>query len=280
MARAHGVGVVCIGIVLMGAARAHETLFGISPATVYKHGWQVEFHAEEAHAAAGGGRREREREADLSAFYGVEPHISLGFGVPWRSVSERDGGRAESASGTGDLTLFGKYRFYKEDVFLGTTYASLIAAYTYAGAPRTSDPPLSDGADALLVGIGVSRVGKHWAVWWDAGARFFEEANGAREAPERIANLAVGWRPRVAELDEIDFQVLLEFNHEAQGRARTSAGEVTDSGGSTWFVSPGVRTGKGTYLVSLGVQIPVAQERHGDQVETDYRIKIGWEGVF
>lgn len=279
-----------LGVASALAARGHETNFGISPATVYRRGWQVEFHSvlEEGTEVYRGsrrvsdteGRREQEVETELEAFYGIRAHATVGFAVPWTTRTETLRGEKETASGGGDVGLIGKYRFYKRDVFLGTTYASVIGEYTRAGAARTSEPPLSSGADAFLTGVGLSHVTKFWAFWTDAGIRLHGKASGAREAPQEIFDAAIGWRPRVAELDQIDFQTLLELNYEAQGRTRDGSGQIGDSGGRAWFLSPGVRVGRGTQLFNVAIQMPIAQTRHGEQVGTAYRLRVGWEGVF
>lgn len=288
--RAVGRVVAVLGLLGASAVLGHETNFGISPATVYRRGWQVEVHSvlEEGTEVYRGsrrvsdtaGRREREIETELEAFYGIRAHATVGFAVPWTSRTETLRGEKETASGGGGVGLIGKYRFYKRDVFLGTTYASVIGEYRLAGASRTSEPPLSSGADAFLTGVGLSHVRKFWAFWTDAGIRLHDRAGGEREAPEEIFDAAIGWRPRVAELDQVDFQALLELNYEAQGRARDGSGEVDDSGGRAWFLSPGVRVGRGTQLFNVAVQVPIAQTRHGEQVGVAYRLRVGWEGVF
>lgn len=271
--------VLGLAALLTAPAAAHETLFGISPATVYKGGWQTEFHLMQEEGS-GNGKRFREREAEFSAFYGVEANASLGFRLPWKSLEEADGGPSQQASGAGDLGLIGKYRFFKRDAFISTDYASVIAEYTLAAAPRTSTPALAKGGDALLLGLGGSSIRKHWAFWADGGLRFHEKARGEAPGRETLFNLAAGWRPRVAEIDQLDFQALLELNHERQERDRDRLGEVGDSGHAAWFLSPGLRVGQGTTLFTLGVQIPIHRDWHGRQAEVDYRLKIGWEHVF
>lgn len=258
---------------------AHETNFGLSPHTVYKRGWMTEFHIlhEEADRH---GHRERETEAEAEFHYGVEAHLTLGFGLAWERLREAAHGPSERESGSGDVTLIGKYRVLKFDDFLATDYVSLITEYTLATAPRGTHPARGEGGDAGLVGLGYSRIRKFWAGWLDAGTRFHERGHGLKPGRETVADVAVGWRPRVAEIDQMDFQVVLELNYEHQDRARDRDGRVENSGRSVLFLSPGLRFGRGVTIWNLAVQIPVDQSRPGDQPETRYRLKLGVEHLF
>lgn len=271
-------------------ARAHETNFGISPDTIFKRGWEIEFNhywTERTGTRRGSrrttnwaGHREREFESELEAGYGVQENLTLGAALPWMSMEESRNGEDERTSGVGSPHIFGKYRFYKRDVFQGTNYASLIGRYTIAGGRRTDDPPLSDGHDTFLLGLGGSHIRQHWAFWANGGRQFTERRGGERPGDADQLNLAAGWRPRVAELDELDWQGLLEFNYERQERTDDDDGEANDSGHRVWFVSPGFRTGYGRSLLNFGIQIPLAQDWKGEQLGIDYRLKVGWVAAF
>lgn len=210
----------------------------------------------------------------------MQENLTLGFALPWMSVKEKRLGESERTDGPGSPHLFGKYRFYKKDVFQGTNYASLILRAKLAGGHRTADPPLSDGHDAFLLGAGASHIRAQWAFWINGGREFSERRGEDRPGETDQLNFAVGWRPRVAELDQLDFQGLLEFNYERQGRDADDDGQAQDAGHRIWYFSPGFRIGYQRHLLNLGLQIPITQDWHGEQLGIDHRLKLGWVAAF
>lgn len=259
------------------AAWPHETNFGIAPGTVYKRGWQLEYHTtvergsrlhEGGHVLGDDRRRRREEvETEFEAFYGLREDLTLGLGLPLRSVDERDGGLHQTSEGHGDVMLMGKYRIFKEDAFLASRYLSLVWEYAVDGAPRTTTPALREGGDSFLAGLGYARIDRHWNFWVDGGRR---EREGHGDGG--VFNLATSFRPRVAEINELDFAGLLELNHERE--------QGPDEGHALWFLSPGIILGRGTTLFKIGFQHPVAQDWNGRQVGIDWRFKVGLEHLF
>lgn len=257
-------------LALATAAWPHETNFGLSPHTVYREGWLVEygFHQEEA---SGGGVRRRSRESEMHALYGVRADLSLGLSLPWAREEEARNGPSEGASGPGDLGLLAKYRVFKFDSLLASDYVSVLGDLRLPTASRAGTPALSEGGGSILAGLGYARVRKYWSGWADAGLRLHGTDGGERPGREAVLNLALGWRPRVAEIDELDVQALLELNHEQQ------AGR---EGHAAWFLSPGVGIARGTTMLKVAVQLPLRQHWDGIQPDVDYRLRIVMEHLF
>jgi hypothetical protein len=68
--------------------------------------------------------------------------------------------------------------------------------------------------------------------------------------------------------------VLLELNGEYGRHAELNGTELPNSGGTEWFLSPGIFWTKRNFVVKAGVQIPIASDLNGHQDETDYRAKL------
>lgn len=269
---------------------SHETNFGISPSTLHKGGvhlesniiWdrKTEIHRGDDRVSDRAGRHRTIYRQDTLVHYGVTPTVTVGLQLPWMRIEEGETGRRDrSESGLNDMTADVKFRFYKKDTFAGTHYASVIAAYTFGG-PKTGRPALDDGADAYLLGAGTSFVRPVFSFWLNGALRWHDKESGSRAGTEVIASTALGYRPWIAERDEIELNYMLEFNYEHQERAHDRAGEIGSSGREVVFVSPGLRVNYNRQLIKGGVQIPLEQSWHGTQLDYGPRFKLGWEWMF
>lgn len=269
---------------------SHETNFGISPSTLHKGGVHIESNVTwdrktetyegSKRISDTGGQRFTEARLDSFIHYGLTPTWTIGMQIPYVNLeSKTSGSRRESEDGFDKWLFDVKYRFFKKDTFAGTHYASLVAHYS-PGGPKTGVPRLDDGADSWLLGVGTSFVRPVISLWLNGAVRWHDKESGKRLGSEIVASFAMGYRPWIAERNELEYNYMLEFNYEHQERARDRAGEIGSSGREVVFFSPGIRVNYNRQLIKAGVQIPVSQTWHGTQLGYGLRYKLGWEWMF
>ena len=70
---------------------------------------------------------------------------------------------------------------------------------------------------------------------------------------------------------------LLELNGEYADRAELDGTSAVNTGGTEWFVSPGIFWTKRNFAIKAGVQIPIVSNPNGAQDESDVRASITFE---
>lgn len=202
---------------------------------------------------------------------GVTPRLTAFATLPvlaYRRAESRAGSTRDDPA-VGDLTLLGRYTLWQDDYApLSTRRAALLAGVKFpTGADRfgteTFDPILGGVAtwafdrheldlDALYT-ISTSRHG------FRQGDRFrYDAAYRYRLWPDRFGG-------RLLQLNG-----LLELNGQWSDRNRDGGRRVDDSGGHVLFLSPGLQLVSKRWIVEASVQVPIAQNRHGDQIEQDF----------
>lgn len=240
-----------------------------------------------------------DREMAVVAVPVVVPHelisnrLVVGAGVSYLDKElklTQDGlRRTLSASGFGDLSLFGKVQLFQRDSRKKTT------RITFKGAVKlpTGDHTETDEAGVLLprslqLGSGtvdfsagvilthvVDRVGINADVVYGTNG----ETKGFEFGDALSYDIAFGYRvyPSVYKIYPSPYATAyLELNGRLTGKSRSSGREVTDSGGHTLFLSPGVQyIPLGSLILEASLQIPVRQQLEGTQLGTDYVYKAG-----
>ena len=67
---------------------------------------------------------------------------------------------------------------------------------------------------------------------------------------------------------------LLELNGEHGERNELNGAELANTGGTEWFLSPGIFWTLRNFAVKAGVQLPLVSSLYGNQQGSDYRLKI------
>ena len=92
-----------------------------------------------------------------------------------------------------------------------------------------------------------------------------------------LVDFAAGWRPAPPEYKKPDTVWLLELNGEIANRAKLNGNNLVNSGGTEWFVSPGIFWTTRNFAIKSGIQIPVSSDLNGVQDKSDYRLKASFE---
>ncbi|WP_275099668.1 transporter [Sedimenticola hydrogenitrophicus] len=261
-----GWAVALTALLINSPAWAHDPVFGIGPHVLYKGGVEV---ATEVHLGEAG--EERELELGLELVYGITGDWAAGIELPYAWKEEG----AEESGGPGDLSLFTKYRFWRHDTLGAQEGAAVLLKIKTDTGDEGAMPALgTDTTDAIL-GLTYGYESLKWYRWASLRYRHNGENDaGLLRGDKVLLDLAAGWRPRLPSYYLPDTVWLLELNGEYGRRAELNGTELPDSGGTEWFLSPGIFWTKRNFAVKAGVQIPIASDLNGNQEQTDYRAKL------
>jgi len=222
----------------------------------------------------------------MVAVWGFTPRLTLFAIVPVLdkelTVETPAGGVARGDSGLGDATLLARYTLLQRDA-AGSTLR--LAPFLGVEAPSGRD----DAADALgqlpqplQLGSGswdllAGFVATRQALAWQLDGSVSYQANTAANDFERgdVARLDLSYQHRVAPRDLAggvpDFvYAVLESNVVWQDRDEAAGRQVADSGGTTWYLAPGIQYVTKRLVFEAAVQLAVAQDLHGVARESDW----------
>ncbi len=121
-----------------------------------------------------------------------------------------------------------------------------------------------------------------WYRWASIRYRFnqdrsFNNGNELQPGDRLFVDFAGGYRSQVNDYREADSVWLLELNGEYGRRNGEKGVGIIDSGGSQWFVSPGIMWTLRNFAIKAGMQIPVFSNLNGVQNDSDYRARLEFE---
>ncbi len=260
------------GLLAMGLAypaMAHDPIFGLGPHVLYKGGVEValELHTEKAGS-------ERENEATLELTYGLTGDWSFGVDMPYRNKRQSGINR----SGMGDLSLFTKYRFWRKDS-LGVQESAAVLLKVKTDTGRSGGTPaLNPGATDSIVGLAWGYESRKWYRWASIRYRYNgKNAQGLKRGNVVKLDFVGGIRPTPTGYLKPDTVWMLELNGEYRQQSKQYGTRLANTGGTEWFISPGIFWTKRNFAIKAGVQIPVSSSLNGSQARSDYRAKITFE---
>lgn len=264
--RLSGLGATLLVMLIGSPAWAHDPVFGLGPHVLYKGGVEV---ATEAHTEKAGD--EQDTELGVELVYGLTGDWAAGIELPYARKEEGP----ESASGTGDVSLFTKYRFWRHDILGAQESAAVLLKVKTDSGDDNATPALGTGATDTILGLTYGYESLKWYRWADLRYRRNGENDaGLRRGDKILFDLVGGWRSTPPSYYEPDTVWLLELNGEYGERAELNGVELANTGGTEWFLSPGIFWTKRNFAVKAGVQIPIASDLNGHQEDTDYRAKL------
>ncbi len=259
-------GVGLVAWLTAGAALAHDPIFSPGPHVLYKGG--VEIHTGVEAEEAGD---DRENEVAVEVTYGLTGDWAAGIELP-RVDKDEEGA---SSSGAGDVELFTKWRFWRRDTLGLQESAAVLVNVKLDTADEDTTPALGTGTTDTIVGLTYGYEGRKWYRW--AAVRYRRNGKndaGLRRGDKLLLDLVGGIRPRPAEYLKPDTVWLLELNGEYGRRAEINGTELANTGGTEWFLSPGIFWTRRNFALKAGVQIPIASDLNGNQQESDFRARL------
>lgn len=256
-------------LLAIGTAFAHDPVFSPGPHVLFKDG--VELHASFFESEQGDGT---ESEQVVALKYGLSGDWVGGIELPYETNKNISG----TEQGLGDITLSTKYRFWRNDTLGAQESAAIIAKVKL----DTGNNQVGSGTTDSLLGFTYGYESLKWYRWTSVRYRFNQtraiENQGSLQRGDRLfVDFAGGYRPEVNDYREADTVWLLELNGEYSQRNGINGVDVNSSGGSQWFISPGLMWTKRNIAIKAGVQIPVYSNLNADQSDSDYRARLEFE---
>jgi len=244
-----------------------------------------------------GADRDRQVFAAVSVFgYGVTSDLAL-FGVlPYvdknLEITSMGVRRTRDTSGIGDLTLFGRYTVFKEDI-PGRTFR--IAPFAGVELPTGEDdeidgfgrlPPsvqLGSGSVDPFGGFVATYQTLDFEIDAQASYKINTEANNFEFGDVARLDTSFQYRlwPRSLGSGVPGFLYgVVEGNLIYQAQNQSNGTKDPNSGGTTLFLMPGLQYVTQRWIVEGGVQIPVVQDLNGTALEKDYIVRFGFRFNF
>ena len=217
---------------------------------------------------------ERATETGLEVVYGITGDWATGVELPYMNA---DDGLA-SASGRGDINVFTKYRFWRNDTLGAQESAAVLLKVKLDTADGNADPALGTGTTDTILGLTYGYEGRRWYRWASIRYRLNGTNDTGLQRGEKVLfDLVGGIRFKPTGYLEADTVWLLELNGEYGDRADFDGMNVANTGGMEWFVSPGIFWTKRNFAIKAGVQIPIVSNLNGAQNKSDVRANLTLE---
>jgi len=221
------------------------------------------------------------------AVFGVLPFVDKALDVTVAGVRQH-----RSASGLGDVSLFGRYTVYQNDQS-GRTFR--VAPFAGVTAPTGKDdesdafgrlpPSVQPGSGAWDVFGGA--VVTYQTLDFQVDSQLSYRANGtannfeAGDVARLDASLQYRLWPRTLGAGVPGFLYgVLEAGLVYQDKNQVGGMDDPNSGGTTLFLTPGLQYVTKRWILEGGVQLPALQDLNGTALENDYVVRAGFRFNF
>lgn len=241
---------------------AHDPVFGLGPHVLFKGGVEI---APEVDIRKAGDKRRTESGIELT--YGLTGDWAAGVDIPYIEQSSIEG----SSGGQGDLSVFTKYRFWRQDG-PGVQQSMSLAVKLKTD---TGSSNVSSGTKDGILGLAYGYESRRWYRWAAVRYRLNDKNNvGLKQGNKMLIDLVGGIRMKKSSYLEPDTVWILELNGESTQNTELNGTELTRSGGAEWFVAPGIFWTRRNFAIKAGVQIPLLDQLNANQQASDYRAKL------
>jgi hypothetical protein len=221
------------------------------------------------------------------ALFGVLPYVNKSLDITvFGQRFNRDG------DGLGDVSLFGRYTAYQQD-WPGRTLR--IAPFAGFKAPTGKDgatdgmgrlpPSVQPGSGSwdAFGGVVMSYQTLDFEIDGQISYRGNGEANDFAAGDQARFDASLQYRlwPKTLTNDVSEFLYgVLESNVLFLQKNRVNSQADHNSGGSQWFLTPGLQYVTQRFVIETAVQIPVIQQLNGTALENDFIVRTGFRFNF
>jgi hypothetical protein len=234
---------------------------------------------------------------DFSVSYTPTPTLQLEAEIPISRMAFDDGANKGSGSGLGNITLWGKYRFFRTVKTYGDRQAAFRFGLELPTGKKTA--PTAEQVNApAFVRQQLTPINGGWSPHFDvsfsqAGGRFIFGGNVEAVLRTTRDGFRLGNEIRL----NTDFEyVLLPFDYTkpgkelfvilettllARSRGRLNGLEVPGSTSTEFYLSPGLQYAADPQFVIEGsIQLPVFRNSGALALRTDYNLLLGVKYLF
>jgi hypothetical protein len=234
---------------------------------------------------------------DVSLSYTPSPHLQLEAQVPISRTSFHDANQSGSGTGLANITVWAKYRFFRQV----KTYGDRQAAARFGlelptgkkDAPTASEinvpayvrqqlTPINGGL-APHVDLAFSQAGGRFIFGGNAEAVFRTERDGFRMGHEQRLNTDLEYvlLPREYTKPGGELFLILETTFVHRGTGRLNGASVAGSKASEYYLAPGLQyAARPQFVVEGSVQFPVVRNTGPLTLRTDVNVLLGVKYLF
>lgn len=244
------------------SAYAHDPVFGLGPHVLFKGGLEI---APEIHSSKSGNNKKTEMALELT--YGITGDWAAGIKLPYNyKLSD-----SSNTRGQGDISLFTKYRFWRDDG-PGVQESMSLAVKIKTDSAESN---LGTGTTDNIIGLSYGYEARKWYRWAALRYRFNNENDeGFGRGNKLLFDLVGGIRLKKTGYREPDLVWLIELNGESTEKDKLNGDELSRTGGQQWFIAPGIFWTQRNFAVKSGIQLAIADTLNPNQQKDDYRAKI------
>ena len=234
--------------------------------------------------------------------YGLTPRLALFGVIPFGHKTLESGPTSarvkRSSTGLGDIRLFGRYTVFQQDG-LGTTFR--ISPFAGLELPTGDDnkrdrlgrlPPRTQsgsGSWDVFTGLVATYATTVWQLDGQASYQLNTRANGFEAGNVLQAGFSFQYRLNSHNSDgetagffqrAVGVYGILEANLRTTGRDMVTGVENLNSGGTVFFLLPGLQFETGRWIFDVAVQIPAYQDLYGTALEEGPTFRTGIRANF
>ena len=234
---------------------------------------------------------------DLGVSYTPSPRVQLEIEVPVSRTAFDDGASSGEGTGLGNITLWGKYRFFRSVKKYGDRQAAARLGLELPTGRKTA-PTGSEVRAPAFVRQQLTPISGGFSPHFDAafsqaGGRVIfggnaegiirTERDGFRMGHELRVNTDLEYvlLPRDYKVPGGELFVILETTFVQRGRGRLGGAAVEGSKATEYYLSPGLQyAARPRFVIEGSVQIPVARNTGPLVLRSDINVLLGVRHLF
>jgi len=281
-----------LGLAFLPAHVLAAPIFGASPRTQFFLGTALRSFGQ-FEKASGGDKELKVWTAPAIFSYALATDATLNLVVPYQRRHLETPKGDFDADGIGDITLFGKYTFYRRDLPFGRDQLALIGGLELPSGSTSTGPGLkkapalqlgSGGVDGI-VGIAAGTTRSWYSIEGAVRGKINSEAKDFKFGNVLLYDLYLAyqtypeWPTPPAQLNlSVEFNGRTFADNECKGECK---GIEQNTGGTVLFISPGIQyIVTGNLLFETGVQIPIVKDFPSRRLEPDFTVLFGFRYLF
>jgi hypothetical protein len=224
--------------------------------------------------------------------YTPAPTLQLEAEIPYQHTSFADGSRSGSGNGFGNVTLWGKYRFYRTLETWGDKQAAVRFGVELPtgkkDAPRAealAEPEFvreqlspSNGGLAFHSDLSYSQARRRFIYGANMESKLRSERDGFRMGHELRVNTDLEYVLLPIKYDSPGHElfVSLETSYSYRTRGRVGGRAVDGSTASEFYIAPGLQfTATPRFVIEASLQVPVVRNTGPMVLRTDKNLLFG-----
>jgi len=212
--------------------------------------------------------------------YGLRPDLTLMVRQTVKDQKMSMAGSTNRNTGLGDLFVLGKYQIYRRNT---PKYTFGIASTLGLEFPTGADPFTSETWD-IQPGLYTSWRSGPWATDFNIAYTWNGFAdrgkNGINPGNELSLDCALAYQFSFGEKARVSLAPVLELSYKNISSDRLHGRDVSNTGESVLYLSPGIKFTVSSFVLEALLQIPVWQDQEGSQLERGMSVIVGTRFMF